>query len=72
MLQIHDIRESRVYQDALQEGREEGLKKGQELGREEGREEGRDLGLKEERRNTIIKLASRKMTAEQIAAMLDG
>ena len=32
MLQIHDIRESRAYQETLEEGRQEGLKEGLEKG----------------------------------------
>jgi predicted transposase/invertase (TIGR01784 family) len=32
MLQIHDIRESRVYQEAMAEGRKEGMEKGIETG----------------------------------------
>ncbi len=59
MLQVHDIRESRVYQEALQEGIEKGLK------------EGREDGLKEERRSTIAKMAAKKMTATEIAAILE-
>jgi predicted transposase YdaD len=47
MLQIHDIRESRVYQEAKEEG------------------------LREERRNTIAKLVAKKMTAGEIAKLLD-
>jgi predicted transposase/invertase (TIGR01784 family) len=55
MLQIHDIRESRVYQEA----REEGLK------------EGWEKGLKEERRNTIAKMVAKKMTAAEVAKILE-
>ena len=28
MLQVHDIRESRVYQEALEEGKQEGVREG--------------------------------------------
>jgi predicted transposase YdaD len=46
MLQIHDIRESRVYQEAVEEGK------------------------KEEREETISKLA-KKMSANEIAVILE-
>jgi predicted transposase/invertase (TIGR01784 family) len=51
MLQVHDIRESRVYQEA----KEEGLK--------EGRKEGISI--------SIAKMAAKKITAEEIAAILE-
>jgi predicted transposase/invertase (TIGR01784 family) len=66
MLQLHDIRESRVYQEALEEGLEKGLEKGREQGREQGLEE----GIKKERRRSILQLAARKMPAEDIADCL--
>jgi predicted transposase YdaD len=47
MLQIHDLRESRVYQEALEEGRKEGLAR------------------------AIAKLAAKKMTPDEIAALLE-
>jgi predicted transposase YdaD len=37
---VHDIRETRIYQEALKEGKEEGLKEGKEKGKEEGLKEG--------------------------------
>ena len=39
MFQLHDLRESKVWQEAHQEGKKEGL----ERGREEGLEVGRDM-----------------------------
>jgi predicted transposase/invertase (TIGR01784 family) len=59
MLQIQDIRESRVYQDALQEGIEKGLEKGLEKGFEKGTT------------NAIAKMAAKKMSAVEIAAILE-
>lgn len=55
MLQVHDIRESRVYQEA----REEGLKEGMEQGIEKG------ISM------AIAKMASKKMSAAEIAAILE-
>jgi predicted transposase/invertase (TIGR01784 family) len=60
MLQIHDIRESRVYQEALKEG--------EVKGRKEGLEEGIEKGIAIA--NAIAKLAARNMTAEEIATNL--
>ena len=54
MLQVHDIRQSRVYQEAMEEGRKEG--------REKGREEGVAFA--------IAKLVAEKKSAGDIAAML--
>jgi predicted transposase/invertase (TIGR01784 family) len=55
MLQLHDIRESRVYQEALEEGLEKGIEKGIQK------------GILDERRRSILRLSSRKMPAEDIA-----
>ncbi len=51
MLQIHDIRESRVYQEARDEGLKEGIEQGTA--------------------RAIAKMASKKMLADEIAAILD-
>lgn len=59
MLQVHDIRESRVYQEA----REEGLKEGKKEGLEEGKKEGLAIA--------IVKMAAKKLSAAEIAAMLE-
>jgi len=55
MLQIQDIRQRRLYQEA----KEEGLK------------EGTQEGLKEGIAFAIVKLAAKKMRAEEIAATLE-
>ncbi len=56
MLQIHDIRESRAYQET----REEGLKDG----RAEGLKEGIEKGV------AIARLAAEKKSVAEIAAIL--
>ena len=58
MLQIHDIRQSRVYQEALQEG----INK--------GREEGVKKGMEEGIRIAVLRMAEEQMTAEKIATIL--
>ena len=54
MLQIHDIRESRAYQEALEEGEKRGIEKGVEKG----------IAI------AIAKLVAEKKSAEEIAATL--
>ena len=46
MLGLSEIRKTRVYQDALQEGRQEGLQEGRQEGLQEGRQEGLQEGQK--------------------------
>ena len=57
MLQVHDIRESRVYQEARQEGLQEGIEK--------ERQRTRQLQL-----DAVAKLAARHLTAAEIADVL--
>ena len=51
-------------------GREEGRKEAREEGRKEGRKEGREEGRQEGYAEVIAKMAANKMTAEEIAAIL--
>lgn len=65
MLQIHDIRASRVYQEAMEEGRKEGEAK--------GREEGIALIIvKMARKKSIEEIADEvEMTIEQVRQIID-
>ena len=54
MLQVHDIRETRVYQEAKEEGLKEGMEK----------------GMEKERLRAISKMAARNMSAAEIADIL--
>ncbi len=54
MLQIHDIRQSRVYREAKEEGLKEGLKEGMEKGTADA----------------IVKMAASSIAAEEIAQIL--
>src|SRR5207249_10543772 len=56
MLQVHDIRQTRVYQEAKEEGRKEGIEVGIEKGIEKG--------------VAIAKLAAQKKSVAEIAALL--
>lgn len=55
MLKIHDIRESRFYQDAKEDGVKEGMEKGMEKG----------IAM------IVAKLAAKKMSAAEIASLLE-
>jgi predicted transposase/invertase (TIGR01784 family) len=61
MLQVHDIRETRVYQEAKEEGREEG--------RMQGREEERQRSW-EQNRQAILRMAARQISPTDIAEFL--
>ncbi|HEV3448663.1 MAG TPA: Rpn family recombination-promoting nuclease/putative transposase [Gemmataceae bacterium] len=54
MLQVHDIRETRVYQEAREEGLKEGMEK----------------GMEKERLRAISMMAARNMSAAEIADIL--
>ncbi len=54
MLQVHDIRETRVYQEAREEGLKEGMEK----------------GMEKERLRAISKMTAKNMSATEIADIL--
>jgi predicted transposase/invertase (TIGR01784 family) len=58
MLQVHDIRQTRVYQEAKEAGRKEGI------------EQGFERGIETERQRSIAKMAALQMSAEKIADLL--
>jgi predicted transposase/invertase (TIGR01784 family) len=62
MLQVHDIRETRVYQDAKDEGLKEGI--------EEGTKKERERQL-QQKPQSIAKMAALKITPENIAEILE-
>lgn len=55
MLQVHDIRETRVYQEAKEEGLKEGIEK----------------GIEKATTRAILRMAANSMTAEQVAMILE-
>ncbi len=78
MLQVDDIRKSRVYQDAKEEGIEQGIERGIEQGIERGIEQGIEQGtrLEQDRQflvklRSIAKLAAMNLAAETIADILE-
>ena len=61
MLQVHDIRQTRIYQEAKEEGLKEGIEQGIEAERR------RNL---QEKVHSIPKMAALKMSADTIADLL--
>jgi predicted transposase YdaD len=64
MFQVHDIRETRVYQEAKEEGLKEGFEKGLKEGFEKGLKEGFEKGF------AIVRLLAEKKSVADIAAIL--
>jgi predicted transposase/invertase (TIGR01784 family) len=54
MLHVYDIRETKVYQEAKDEGFQEGIEK----------------GIEKERQRSIARLSAKKMSAQEIADFL--
>jgi len=83
MYLVPDIRETRVWQEAREEGRQEGLKEGTKEGIKQGIMEGLKEGLREGMKEglregmkdgialAIEKMAARNIPAEEIAAILE-
>ena len=67
MFQLHDLRESKVWQEAHQEGREEGEEKGLEKGLEKGREEGRETANRE----LVKRWSAKGKSLKEIADLLE-
>jgi predicted transposase YdaD len=74
MLLVHDIRETKVYQEAKEEGFQEGIEKGIERAFakafEMGFEKGFEKGIQKERQRSIARLSAKKMSAQEIADFL--
>ncbi|NET57561.1 MAG: Rpn family recombination-promoting nuclease/putative transposase [Symploca sp. SIO2E6] len=71
MFSLSDLRQTRVYQEALAEGREEGREKGREEGREKGREEGKQQGIIQAKLESIPRLLALGLSVEQVAQALE-
>jgi predicted transposase/invertase (TIGR01784 family) len=80
MLQVHDIRETKVYQEAKEEGIQEGIEKERRRSianlretkvYQEAKEEGIQEGIEKERRRSIANLLAKKKSAQEIADALD-
>src|SRR5579884_4036800 len=71
MFELEDLRKSRVWQEAHDEGREEGREEGRAEGREEGRAEGREEGQTWAKKDMVHKLLAKGMRQKEIATLLD-
>jgi predicted transposase/invertase (TIGR01784 family) len=67
MLGLDLIRNTRVYQEAFEEGEQQGRREGEQQGRREGEQQGRREGKLE----TIPRLLNMGLSVEQIAEALD-
>ena len=63
MFQLHDLRESKVWQEAEQVGKT--------LGREEGREKGREEGREESNRAFVKLLQAKGKPLKEIAELME-
>ena len=67
MFQLHDLRESKVWQEAHQEGIEEGIQKGIEEGIQKGIDEGKTIAKEE----MVQKCVAKGMSVKQIAELME-
>jgi predicted transposase/invertase (TIGR01784 family) len=70
MFQLTDLRQTRVFQEALEEGKKEGKDEGLKEGKDEGLREGKDEGLKEGKLSAVPVLIKLGMSADQAAREL--
>ena len=66
MFQLHDLRESKVWQEAHQTGLTEGIEKGIEKGIKTGRAEGKTMA----QAGIVRKCLANGMSAKEIAQLL--
>ncbi|MFW5664138.1 MAG: Rpn family recombination-promoting nuclease/putative transposase [Coleofasciculus sp.] len=75
MLGLSELKQTKVYQEAKQEGlvegKQEGLAEGREEGRQEGREEGRQEGKLKAKLEAIPRMMQLGLSVEMIADGLD-
>ena len=74
MLQVDDIRKTRVFQEAKEEGVKEGIKKGIKGGIEKGIEKGvkqEQRRSQREKRRSVARLAAMNIPAKKIAEILE-
>ncbi|MDD1434749.1 DUF4351 domain-containing protein, partial [Dolichospermum sp. ST_sed6] len=60
MFSLSDIKQTRVYQDAKQEGIQEGRQEGRQEGIQEGIQEGRQEGRQNEAKRLLLRLLSKR------------
>ncbi len=71
IFKLHDIRKTRVWQEAHEEGIEQGIEKGIEQGIEKGIEQGIEKGRALEKRQLVQRLQANGQTLKEIAQLLE-
>jgi predicted transposase/invertase (TIGR01784 family) len=71
MLNLSLLKETKVYQEAFEEGKEEGKREGKEEGKREGKEEGKRKGKEEGKLEIVPKLRQKGFSIQEIADLLD-
>jgi predicted transposase YdaD len=71
MFGLNELRQTRFYQEAKEEGRQEGIEEGRREGIEEGRREAREKGRLEVKLEAVPHLLFLEFTVEQIAQALN-
>ncbi|MBD2490112.1 Rpn family recombination-promoting nuclease/putative transposase [Aulosira sp. FACHB-615] len=71
MFELGDLKQTRFYQEAFQEGKEQGRQERIEEGRQEVRQEGIEEGKRQERLRIVSRLLKLGFTVEQVEAELD-
>ena len=67
MFALSDLKNTRVYQDALQEGEQKGLTRGLQRGLTRGLQKGWKKGKQEGKQEIALNLLRLGMSAEQVA-----
>jgi predicted transposase/invertase (TIGR01784 family) len=70
MFKLHDIRKTRVWQEAHEEGMEKGIEKGIEEGIEKGIEKGIEEGRNLEKQQLAERLKANGKTLKEIAQLM--
>jgi predicted transposase YdaD len=74
MFKLHDIRKTRVWQEAREEGMEQGIEKGMEQGIEKGIKQGIEKGIEKgralEQQQLVARLQANGLTRKEIADLL--
>ena len=71
MFGLSELKQTRFYQEAFQEGVEQGKVQGIEQGRVQGIEQGRVQGIEQGKLKAVPAMLAAGLTVEQIAQALD-
>ena len=71
MFKLHDIRKTKVWQEAYEEGRKDGIEEGRKEGLQKLREQGIEEGRMLERQRIVRLIHSKGYSLKEIAELLD-